>query len=121
MPLLILAGVDELHQDELLHVLMEDVLQCATPLFPQPRPEFLEEDRDVPFATGTVGLCLSTTVPHGTVPHLSTERAHTDSCVWWGLGTSKYCCRVSLEKRLSHRGGCAASEALHHEDMIPFT
>lgn len=121
MPLLILAGVDELHQDELLHVLMEDVLQCATPLFPQPRPEFLEEDRDVPFATGTVGLCLSTTVPHGTVPHLSTERAHTDSCVWWGLGTSKYCCRVSLEKRLSHCGGCAASEALHHEDMIPFT
>lgn len=41
-PLLILAGVDELHQDELLHVLVENVLQSATPLLPQPRPEFLQ-------------------------------------------------------------------------------
>lgn len=41
-PLLILAGVDELHQDELLHVFMENVFQGPTPLLPQPRPEFLQ-------------------------------------------------------------------------------
>lgn len=40
-PLLILAGVDELHQDELLHVFVENILQSPTPLLPQPRPEFL--------------------------------------------------------------------------------
>lgn len=43
-PLLILAGVDELHQDELLHVFMEDVFQSPTPLLPQPRPEFLQHE-----------------------------------------------------------------------------
>lgn len=32
--LLILTGVDELHQDELLHVLVENVLQCPSPFFP---------------------------------------------------------------------------------------
>lgn len=34
VPLLILAGVDELHQNELLHVFMEDVFQSPTPFFP---------------------------------------------------------------------------------------
>ena len=31
---LVLTGVDELHQDELLHVLVENVLQRPAPLLP---------------------------------------------------------------------------------------
>lgn len=54
MLLLILAGVDELHQDELLHVFVEDVFQSPTPFFPQPRPEFLQEDRGVACERGAV-------------------------------------------------------------------
>ena len=42
--LLVLTGVDELHQDELLHVLVENVLQRPPPFFPQPRAEFLQEN-----------------------------------------------------------------------------
>lgn len=42
--LLILTGVDELHQDELLHVLVENILQRPPPFFPQPRAEFLREN-----------------------------------------------------------------------------
>lgn len=42
---LVLTGVDELHQNQLLHVLMEDVFQRAAPLLPQPRPELLQRTR----------------------------------------------------------------------------
>lgn len=41
---LVLTGVDELHEDQLLHVLVEDVLQRAAPLLPQPRPELLPRE-----------------------------------------------------------------------------
>lgn len=41
---LVLTGVDELHQDELLHVLVENVLQCPAPLLPQPCAEFLPRE-----------------------------------------------------------------------------
>lgn len=43
--LLILTGVDELHQNELLHVLVENVLQRPPPFFPQPRAEFLPREQ----------------------------------------------------------------------------
>lgn len=39
--LLVLTGINELHQDELLHVLMEDFFQCPAPFFFQPCPELL--------------------------------------------------------------------------------
>lgn len=42
--LLILTGVDEFHQDELLHMLMENVLQRPSPFFPQPCSEFLPRE-----------------------------------------------------------------------------
>lgn len=39
--ILVLTGVNKLHQDQLLHVLMENFFQCSTPFFLQPSPEFL--------------------------------------------------------------------------------
>lgn len=42
--LLILTGIDEFHQDELLHMLMENVLQRPSPFFPQPCSEFLPRE-----------------------------------------------------------------------------
>lgn len=46
--LLVLACVDELHEYELLHVLMEDVLQCPAPLLLKPRPKLLPTEHQKP-------------------------------------------------------------------------
>lgn len=91
-PLLILAGVDELHQDELLHVFVENVFQSPTPLLPQPRPEFLQheekkgEDELIPvMCPRMTSLCDSVTA-HFT--GRATDRAHplpeTGKCGWIG-------------------------------------
>lgn len=42
---LILAGVDKLHQDEFLHMLVKDVLQRSPPFLSEPRPKLLQHPR----------------------------------------------------------------------------
>lgn len=56
---LVLTGVDELHQDQLLHVLMEDVLQRAAPFLPQPGPEFLPREQGMESSAGAEACCVS--------------------------------------------------------------
>lgn len=41
----ILTGVNELHQDEFLHVLVENILQRPAPLLPEPCPELLPREQ----------------------------------------------------------------------------
>lgn len=60
--LLVLACVDELHKNELLHVLMEDVLQCPPPLLLQPCAELLPTEHQNPRSR-----------PLTDVPHLPIE------------------------------------------------
>lgn len=58
---LILTCVDELHQDELLHVFVEDLLQRPAPFLLQPRPELLHRHTTllIPVVQSGVQLCPS--------------------------------------------------------------
>ncbi len=53
--LLVLAGVNELHEDQLLHVLVENVLQCSSPFLLQPRSELLHKHMGLSVHPETAG------------------------------------------------------------------